>query len=132
MKVFKNYRPAKKGHIEEFMAINIRYNDTEVFADLPVCVVPYEKELREPMIFQQQAGIGIAIERTELLKIIATQKVFHLKKGPKGQVKEVPFKEATHHFRLPKDTDVSELDIVNNQVFKIEKQEEVKPKEQKK
>lgn len=121
MNIFKNYKRLKDGNIEEFPAISIRYADTEVFAELPVCIVPYEGELKNPMLFREQNGIGVAIERTKLLEILATQRVFHLKKNSKGELKEVDANKAEYHYRLPKDTDIKELDIVDGQLLKIEK-----------
>ena len=132
MNVLKNYKILKQGNVEEFPAIKIRYNDTEVFAEMPVCVVPYENELQEPMLFKQESGIGVALEKTKLLEIIANQRIYYLKKDTNGVVREGPKEKSTHQVRLPKKTNVSELDIIGNQIFKVDKKEKIKPEEVKK
>lgn len=130
MNIFKNYKKLKNGNVEEFSAISVRYDDTEVFTELPICVVPFEEELKQPMLLREVNGIGIAIEKSKLLEIIKEQRIFHLIKTDKGQMKEVDPNKASIHVRLPKDTKVSELDYIDNQIVKIEKVKENQDKKE--
>lgn len=126
--VLKNYKPTKIKH-EELVEIKIREDD-EVFVGLPIVAVGYLQEFENPVVFGDYNGVPMVREAKEVL---GRTKLFHFKEGTEDEetktmgVVETTKEEAKWSFRLPNDTPVEELIIIDNQIFlaeKVEKGEE--------
>jgi hypothetical protein len=79
MNVLKNYKLLKKEGYEEYPAIEVMYSDSEVYAELPVCAVPFGIEYTEPVLLSvSQRGFASVAERSILVEQLAlnTQKVY--------------------------------------------------------
>lgn len=124
MKVLKNYKILKM--IEEFPLIKIR-EDEDVFIELPICAIDYNRIYKEPVIFQEINKMGVVIEKEELVERLKNLKLFYfLVKPETGEVKEVSKENSNYQIRLPKDVDVSKLEFYNGEIYLVENQEEVK------
>lgn len=124
MKVLKNIKVLKKGAIEEFLKVEIRYDDTEVFTDLPIAVVEYGDEMVEPYLFRVESGFAILIEGEQLRELLKTQKVFFFKVNENKTVEEVEEGKHDVNVRLPIDTKVEELMYDNNEIVWVDKRKE--------
>jgi len=116
MKVIKNCK-ILKDHYEEFPLIQIRYED-EVFVDLPVCTIEFGQTLEKPVLYPVGKGIPMAVELTWLMAQLAKLKKFHIKIDDHGHIKEIDPKDADTVVRLPADTNLDEVMIVNGQIIR--------------
>lgn len=102
MNVLKNYKVLKEGGFEEYPAIEIRYDDKEVFADLLVCAIPYGVEYEAPLLLSiNQQGVANVADRAVFLRHLSekTQKVYFTLDA-KGNVVRTS-KETELYTRLP-------------------------------
>ena len=79
MNILKNYKILKQDAYEEYPSIEIRYSDSVVFENLPICAVPFVGELKNPMLVGiNQRGIASVEEREKLIAHLQknTQKVY--------------------------------------------------------
>lgn len=95
-----------------------------VFADMPIAIAEYDFEYREPVLANAGLKYPIVIEKEELMN--------QLKAKPKPELKKFKFKinedttvkettgKADVTIELPKDTDVSKLRYINNQIVLME------------
>jgi hypothetical protein len=122
MQVIKNYKLNKKaGKVEEFPAIKIK-EDEDVFVELPLCICEYEKEYEEPFLFSSSSTvISVVLEKTDLLEKIKNTKLFYLKVLEDGKVQETKKEQSDFSYRLPTNTLVEDLAIVNGQLGLLEK-----------
>ncbi len=122
MKVLKNFKILKDGKFEEYLAVEIRMDDTEVFVDLPICMVEFNQEFEQPMLLGYNgAGIANIIERSELVSRLDQTKIIYFK-NVNDEI--VLTDEKTDMFtRFPKDEDPNKYmyDYRDGQVFVIEK-----------
>jgi len=122
MRVLKNYKKLKE-QIEEFPAVKI-LDAEDVFVELPLCVMDFGLEIEKPYIYAgPDAQVPIVLTKEELLERIKGTKVFYLKQLENGNIQEVPKEEATLSYRLPEDTPVDKLAIMNGQLGIIESAE---------
>lgn len=126
MNVLKNFKRLKES-VEEFPCIQIRYDD-EVFAELPVCLVPFNVELQKPCLYPNGNGIPIAVEYEWLIETLSKLKKFYCKVDEEGHLKVVAPKEANQILRLPPDTKIEDIILKNGQIFKKEPNKEVEKK----
>ena len=98
-----------------------------VYADQKVAVLETEEEIRRPLVVPIQ-NVLVVVDRD---KYEAVNKKFHLIADEKGNVVEHP---QGAEVWLPKDTDISKLRFVNNQLVMVEdepeKEQEKTPKEE--
>lgn len=123
MDVLKNYVLLKDGGYEEYPAIEIRYNDNVVFADLPLCAIPYGSIYDHPVIVSvSQRGIARVADREPLIAQLTekTQKVYFELDSDENPV--IVNKETKLYMRLPKEEDPNKYiyDYRNGQVFVID------------
>lgn len=126
--VIKNFKFTKE-KIEEFNVIKI-LNSEDVILELPLGVHEFNQEFEYPIIFGDFQGVAL-IQEAE--RVMEKTKMFHLKNLAEDEetktisLVECSEKEATTHIRLPRDTKVDELVLINGKVFWAQKVE--KPKE---
>ena len=127
MKVIKNYKKVKEA-IFEFPFIKIK-EDEDVFADLPLCLAEFGVEYVKPIIyFGPDAQIPLVMEENELLARIKDTKLFHFAVNQEtGQLSETEEKNAVFFSqRLPEDTPVDKLAIIEGQLGILEDENEEK------
>lgn len=126
--VLKNFK-FTKSKIEEFRVIEF-LNSEDVILELPLAVHEFNQIFEYPIIFGAISGVPLVQEAET---VIEKTRMFHFKQGEidpetkNSSVVETSEKEATVHIRLPKDTKVNELILINGQVFWAQKVE--KPSE---
>ncbi len=123
MNILKNYKLSDGKGYEEYPAIVVRYKDTEVFADLPVCAVPFGVEFTEPVLLSvNQRGIASVAEKEGLIMRLKkeTQKVFFTLDADSNPV--ISKEETKIYTRLPKADNPEQYvyDYRNGQIFIIE------------
>jgi thermostable 8-oxoguanine DNA glycosylase len=119
MNIIKNYKVLKET-VEEFPCIKIR-EDEDVFAELPICLCKYGVEYREPILFVGQQGqIPIVLEKEELIEKIKGTRIFFLKLKEDNTVEEVDKEDSHFSYRLPIDTPVDKLMILNGELGLVE------------
>lgn len=108
----------KKGKNNEGNLMGVKLLlDREVMVDLPLCLVEFDEEYVDPVLFGAYKGIPIVHERQQVLNHInETMRNFYIKEDKKGNLKEVEEAEADYTFLLPKETDVSELYVEEGQL----------------
>lgn len=115
MRVLKNYKVLKET-IEEFPLIKLK-QDEDVFVDLPLCTVPYGVEFETPVLFYtQQTQIPEVVEKAEIEEKIKGTKLFYFKILEGDKVEEVSPKDADFSYRLPEETPVKNLAIINGEL----------------
>ena len=114
MKQLINYKQ-KQEKLEEFPFVSLLL-DREVFMDLPICAVDFDRTYDKPVLYGNHKGIPTVYEAEEVKTYLARLKVFHLK-NDQGKLSEVDEKESHIHVRLPVDTKVDELGYDDGQVF---------------
>jgi thermostable 8-oxoguanine DNA glycosylase len=120
MKIIKNYKVLNNG-IEEFPYIKIK-EDEDVFVDLPICLCEFGVTYKKPMLFVNQINqIPTVLEEEELVKAIENTKIFYLKMDEDERIIEVDKSESQMSYRLPKNTPVDQLAIINGQLGILEK-----------
>jgi hypothetical protein len=130
MRVLKNYKLLKQNGFEEYPAVEIRYEDNDVFEELPICAIPFGTEFKDPILISiTQKGIANIAERSILVKHLKdnTQKIF-FKLDKHGNPKLVN-EETTMFMRLPIQEDPNKYiyDYRDGQIFVIDTiKEEVK------
>jgi len=130
MRVLKNYKLLKQNGFEEYPAVEIRYEDNDVFEELPICAIPFGTEFKDPILISiTQKGIANIAERSILVKHLKdnTQKIF-FKLDEHGNPKLVN-EETTMFMRLPIQEDPNKYiyDYRDGQIFVIDTiKEEVK------
>ncbi|MFH2116772.1 MAG: hypothetical protein ABII85_01870 [Bacillota bacterium] len=114
--VIKNYKETGE-KVEGCPVIKVRYDDEDVFFDLPQCLCAYGVKLKKPVLLVEN-GKPFAVEADVLIKRNAETKIFHLdlvdpemedEKPVRGSVKETDEKTAPYHPRLPKNINIDEL-----------------------
>lgn len=123
MRVLKNYKLLKTNGFEEYPAVEIRYEDTDVFEELPICAVPYGTEFKDPILISiTQKGIANIAERNILIKHLKdnTQKIFF--ELDKNDNPKIVKKETTMFMRLPIQEDPNKYiyDYKDGQIFVID------------
>lgn len=123
MDVLKNYVLLKNGGYEEYPAIEIRYDDKVVFADLSLCAIPLGSVYDNPVIVSiNQRGIARVADREPLIAQLTekTQKVFFELDTDQNPV--IVNKETKLYMRLPKEEDPNKYvyDYRNGQIFVID------------
>ncbi len=119
--VLKNYSEIKGRNVDEFPAIKIKYDEEDVFTFQPICQVPYGNRIEDAYLMLDSQKNLTAVSKEHLLKVLELTKVFFLKVD-KTSVHEVEKGQHDLWVRLPKNTDVSELGYLNNQIVKIDKE----------
>lgn len=125
--VFKNYKQTKNKH-EELIEIKVLESE-DVFVDLPVAVVEFGVDYEVPIIFGDFKGLPRIMDAKIVLN---ATKMFHFGEGVENEdnktasVVEVSEDKAKWHFRLPKDTPIDQLIVVDNQILLAEKVEDKK------
>lgn len=127
MNVLKNFKQLKSGGFEEFPLVSIRYEDTEVFTELPICIVPYGFEFKEPILTNQtKEGLWVVREKEDFINQLETKtkKIYFTLDENKQPIKTE--KETSIFTRLPKDYDDSNCVFTyeNGLIYVIEKQKE--------
>lgn len=122
MKIIRNYKILKE-KLEEFPKIELKQYEV-VFAELPLCVAQYDYEYDEPYLFMFEGQIPVVMEKEELLKKIEGTKLFFFKVVNGNKVEEVPEKDAEFSYRLPIETPIHKLAIINGQFGLLEEEEE--------
>lgn len=123
MNVLKNYKVLKQGGFEEYPAVEIRYNDSDVFDSLPICAIPYGTEFKEPLLLSRnQIGIASIVEKSILIKHLKekTQTVyFELDNQNNPKITD---KKTDIFMRLPIENDPNKYiyDYREGQIFVIE------------
>lgn len=122
-KVLRNFKKLNK-KFKEFELIKLRA-DEDVLADLPICLCDYGVDYKEPLVVTgAQGSFPICLEKEEVAKRIKDTRIFNLKKGKEGNLKEVSGSEkAEVSVRLNNDTDLSKLTIENGQLKQKPKEE---------
>lgn len=122
--VFKNYKPTKQ-KLEELEIVKVLENE-DVFVDLPTAVMEFGVEYENPTIFGDYKGIPRILEAKEILE---HTKMYHLTSGVEDpetkqvSVIETTKEKATWSFRLPKDTPIDQLIVIDNQILLAERLE---------
>jgi hypothetical protein len=130
MRVLKNYKLLKQNGFEEYPAVEIRYEDNDVFEELPICAIPFGTEFKDPILISiTQKGIANIAERSILVKHLKdnTQKIFF--KLDKHSNPKLVNEETTMFMRLPIQEDPNKYiyDYRDGQIFVIDTiKEEVK------
>ena len=131
MMILKNIKILKKNNLEEFPSVEVRYDDTEVFANLPIAFIPYGEQYIDPIMYQVNGqGIGMLIEREQLREALKKSKLFFFKLGENQELIECKKEESITHARLPHDVDLTKLAYMNGQVLMVEPEKEVENKEE--
>lgn len=122
MKLIKNYKPTGK-FVEEFSIVNIR-EDEDVFAELPLCLVDFGVFYETAVLYQgPQDPMPIIMEKEELLEFIDGTRLFHFSVSEEGKLTEVEKEKANYSHRLPIDTPVEKLVIMQGQLGLLEEPE---------
>lgn len=132
MNLLKNYRVLNERY-EGVPVIEIR-NQSEVFAEMPVCMIPYEKE--EPKWYllgrDPRTKIGMVVGHIGLKEVLKTHKMYFLTdegaKEGKTNLREVAYGEHKYEQLFPLGTDVSKLMIYNGEIVLFDNTEEVQEK----
>lgn len=123
MKVLKNYKLLKTGGFEEYKAIEIRYDDTDVFAEMPICLVDFGVELNNPVIIGfNQANIATVIEKELLLERLKETKKIYFELDEHRELRVV-HRETNLFIRLPLEADENSYvyELKNGEIYLIEK-----------
>jgi hypothetical protein len=69
MNVLRNYKILSTGGYEEYPAIQVGYDELDVYADLPLCAIPYGVKFKAPVLLAVgPRGIASVSERDILVK----------------------------------------------------------------
>ena len=109
-KILLNYKRLKDG------SYKIYYDQQYVFADMPVCMADMDIEYEEPIVVNIK-GQYLVVEKSEYEKV---HKLFRFKIVDGDKV--VEDKDGFEMY-LPKDTDISKLRYINNQIVLIQEEE---------
>lgn len=114
MKILRNYKTTGK-MVEEFPIIKIMTDQEDVFVELPIIAVDFNKEYREPALFGNHNGLPTVIEKEELLEIL---KDTEIKYFDIEEDKLIPVTKEKYELklRLPKGTNDTQLFMDNGQV----------------
>lgn len=126
MKIIRNYKLLKERH-EEFPKIELKQYEV-VFAEMPLCIALYDYDYDDPYLYAAEGQIPVAMEKNELIKMIEGTKLFFFKVVNGNRVEEVNKEDAEFSYRLPVDTPVEKLAIINGQ-FGLLEEEEVQEEE---
>lgn len=127
--VIKNFKFTKE-KIEEFNVVKI-LDSEDVILEMPLGVHEFNQTFEYPIVFGEFQGIAMIQEAETVME---RTKMFFLKNLKEDEetktvsVIECTEKEATTKVRLPRDTKVEELVLINGKVFWAQKVE--KPKEE--
>jgi len=124
--VLKNYKIIQDKNLDEFPAIKVKYNDEDVFVEQPICKCPYPNQLVEPYLIVDQQGIAIAVEKKQILEILSKTKIFYFGKSTiEGDMSVVEVEQGKHFIsqRLPKDTDITSLGLLGDQIVMLPKED---------
>lgn len=113
--VLKNYKPTKIKH-EDLLEVKILEGE-DIFVNLPIAVVDFLTHLEVPVLFGDYNGIPAIVELSEVQN---RTKLFHLKAIsdiPGSALEETTKESAQYSLRLPKDTPVNQLVIMNDEVL---------------
>lgn len=127
--VLKNYKIIQGKNLDEFPAIKVKYNDEDVFVEQPICKCPYPNQLIEPYLIVDQQGMAIAVEKKQILDILSKTKIFYFGKSTiEGDMSVVEVEPGKHVIaqRLPKDTDITKLGLIGDQIVMLPDHEDIK------
>lgn len=128
MNILKNYKVTSKRY-EGVPMIEVR-NQEEVFLEMPICMLPYEKEETELYLLGVNPMTKFAYvgNKRTLKEVLKTNRMFFLsnidEKGLPGEIREVPMGEHIFEYLFPIGTDVKDLVVYNGEVMLFEKQEQ--------
>lgn len=127
-KVIKNFKLEKR-YVEEFPCVKILESE-DVYADIPICLVDFNREYKKPVAYMtENSNIPTIVEEEELMKLIKGTKLFHFKMDEKGTLEEVEKEKSDFSYRLPIDTPVEKLAIIEGQIGILEDAPEDTPEE---
>lgn len=114
MKILKNYKTTGN-YVEEFPIIKIMTNQEDVFVELPVVAVDFNREYIEPVLFGDYKGLPTAVEKSELTELLSNTEIKYFNVV---EEKLIPTTKEKYELklRLPKGTDDTQLIIDNGQV----------------
>jgi hypothetical protein len=95
-----------------------------VFYDMPIAIADYDYDYEEPVLANAGLNYPIVLEKAELLKQLKGKqelKKFKFKVNEDTTVKETTGK-ADVTVELPKDTDISKLRYINNQIVLLDEE----------
>lgn len=127
--VLKNYKVIHGKNLEEFPAIHIKYLDEDVFVEQPICKCPYPVLLTEPYLIIDREGMAVAVEKKQILDILSKTKIFYFGKSDvEGDMSVVEVERGKHVIaqRLPKETDITNLGIIGDQIVMLPDREDIK------
>lgn len=115
MQVFINYKKLDVFQ-DEFFEVELKKFDA-VFIEMPVAVAEYDYVYKHPVLYVGvDAKLPLIMEADELLQKIKGTKLFYFKSVEPNKVKEVLQEEADFGYRLPIDTPVEKLVIMQGEL----------------
>jgi hypothetical protein len=119
MKILVNYKKLNVFQ-DEFFEVELKKLDA-VFVEMPIAIAEYDYLYQHPVLYVgPDAQIATVMEAGELLKKIEGTKIFYLKRVEPNRVIEVPQEQADFGYRLPIDTPVEKLAIIQGQLGLLE------------
>lgn len=123
MKVLKNFKKTGK-FIDEFPYVKVK-NDEDIYAELPICLAEFGVEYQNPLVYVgPDSAAPVLMEEEELLERIKGTKLFYLKVDEEGKIEEVKKEESNLAYRLPIDTPVEKLAIIQGQLGLLDDNQE--------
>ena len=111
---------------DEFFEVELKKFDA-VFAEMPIAIAEYDYIYKHPVLYVGvDAKLPIIMESEMLLQKIEGTKLFYFKRVEPNRVKEVSPEGADFGYRLPIDTPVEKLAIIQGQLGLLEEPEEEK------
>lgn len=98
-----------------------------IFSDMPIAIADYDYDYEDPVLANAGLNYPIVMEKAELLKQLKGKqelKKFKFKVNEDTTVKETTGK-ADVTVELPKDTDISKLRYMNEQIVLLDEEMEV-------
>ena len=122
MQILVNYKKLDVFH-DEFFEVELKKLDA-VFAEMPIAIAEYDYDYKHPVLYTgPDTKLPLIVEKQELMKKIEGTKVYHFKRVEPNRVVEVPAEEADFGYRLPIDTPVEKLAIIQGQLGLLEETE---------
>lgn len=131
--ILKNFKLKKGDSLQEFPGVKILQSEY-VFTDVPICEIDLEDEESDDLYLidlNQMRGIAKVVSKSKIQDILVKTKIFNLKSiasaEPNAPAKliEVPKEEAEISLRLPIETPIDMLFVMNGEVLMLDNQGEI-------